>query len=130
MVARGMIALVSALVIAWLGVQLRNQAIIDRVSPVLIGDPDLPRGRFEADLDRLADARLLNPDPTWRINSAIALLPRDPGRAAVDAEQAVRDEPDNATAWRVLLGTVTGRDPRRSREARREVLRLDPLSGR
>ena len=125
-----MIALVAALVIAWLGVGLRNHAIIDGVSPALIGDPNMPRGRFEADLDRLRDARVLNPDPTWRINSAIALLPRDAERAATYAEQAVRDEPDNATAWRVLLGTVTGRDPRRSREAEREVLRLDPLSAR
>lgn len=125
-----MIALVAVLVIAWLGVQLRNQAIVDGVSPALIGDPNLPRGRFEADLDRLADGRLLNPDPTWRINSAIALLPRDPERAAAEAEQAVRDEPDNATAWRVLLGTVRGRDQRRSREAERQVLRLDPLAAR
>jgi hypothetical protein len=128
MVARGMIALAAALVIAWLCVQLRNQDIVDGVSPSLIGDPDLPRAAFERDLDRLAEARLLNPDPTWRINSAIALLPRDPQRAAAEAEQVVRDEPDNATAWRVLLGTVTGRDQRRSRAAERQVLRLDPLA--
>ena len=128
MVARGMIALAAALVIAWLCVQLRNHDIVDGVSPSLIGDPDLPRARFERDLDRLREARFLNPDPTWRINSAIALLPRDPERAAAEAEHVVRDEPDNATAWRVLLGTVTGRDPHRSRAAERQVLRLDPLA--
>jgi hypothetical protein len=121
---------VAVLAIAWLGVQLRNHDIIDGVSPALIGDPDLPRARFERDLDRLADARLLNPDPTWRMNRAIALLPRDPARAAAEAERVVRDEPDNATGWRILAATVRNRDPQRWRQAWRQVLRLDPLAAR
>ena len=125
-----MIALVAALVIAWLGVQLRNQDIIDGVSPALIGDPNLPRARFERDLDRLADARLLNPDPTWRVNAAIALVPHHPARAAAEAERVVRDEPDNATAWRVRLAALRGRDSRRRQEAWRELRRLDPLGTR
>jgi predicted Zn-dependent protease len=130
MLARGTLTVAAALVLVWLVILLRAHNIVDGVSPALIGDPELPAEQYSQDLRRLEDARLLNPDPTWRLNRAIALVSRNPERAAAEAQQLVRDEPDNLVAWRVLLEAASGRDKSRARQAWRQVRRLDPLAVR
>jgi hypothetical protein len=76
-------------------------------------------------LDRAA---LLNPDPTWRINLALALLERDPRRSVRELERVVAGEPDNVTAWKVLRVAARRVDRRLAARAQREVERLDPLT--
>jgi hypothetical protein len=122
-------ALVAAAVVAlaWLGVLLRDHRIVDGVSPRLIGDSTLSRAEFERDADRLGDARLLNPDPTWRLNRGLALIDRGPRRAARDLERVVADEPDNLAAWQVLYVATERFDRRRSAQALERIERLDPL---
>lgn len=118
---------VSVLALAWLGVLMRDHRIVDSVSPRLIGDSRLPAVEFERDARRLADARLLNPDPTWQLNRGLALLGRDPRRAARDLEEVVGKEPDNLTAWKLLYLATQRFDRRRSAQARAQIERLDPL---
>jgi hypothetical protein len=126
MAARLALLVVSVLVLAWLGVLLRDHRIVDAVSPALIGDPSLSPAEFERDARRLEDARFLNPDPTWQLNRGLALADRVPRRAARDLEAVVEREPDNLAAWRVLYTVTRQFDPDRAREARAQIERIDP----
>ena len=47
-------------------------------------------------------------------------------RAAAEAEDLVRAEPDNAVAWALLRGATSQTDPERSAEAAAELKRLNP----
>jgi alkylation response protein AidB-like acyl-CoA dehydrogenase len=65
----------------------------------LIFNEDLSATEFAHGARRLADARLLNPDPTWRLQRGLALIRRDRPRAIRELERVVATEPDNVTAW-------------------------------
>jgi hypothetical protein len=128
MLARVALLAVAVLVLGWVGVLYRDQRIVDEVSPGLIGDPSLSTQGFDRDARRLDRAALLNPDPTWRINLALALLERDPRRSVRELERVVAGEPDNVTAWKVLRVAARRVDRRLAARAQREVELLDPLT--
>ena len=130
MVARLALLAVAVLTLGWLGVLYRDHRIIDDVSPGLIGDSSLSNSEFEREARRLERADLLNPDPTWRLNLALALLERNPRRAVRELEGVVDDEPDNVTAWKILRVAARRVDPRLAAQAQAEVERLDPLTER
>jgi hypothetical protein len=117
---------VAVLMLAWLGVLMRDHRIVDDVSPSLIGDPGLSNAEFERDVRRLEDARLLNPDPTWQLNLGLALVDRDPRRAARGLEDLVEREPDNVAALRVLEEAARRFDRRRAARVRARIERVDP----
>lgn len=128
MLARFALLAVAVLVLGWLGVLYRDHRIVDDVSPGLIGDASLSAREFDAEERRLERAAFLNPDPTWRLNLALALLQRDPRRAATELERVVAGEPDNVTAWKVLYVAAGRFDRRLAARAKAEVERLDPLT--
>ena len=130
MLVRIALLVLAVLVLAWLGVLYRDHRIIDDVSPGLIGDAHLSAQNFDRDARRLETADLLNPDPTWRLNLAVALLRRDPRRAVREVRSVVGDEPDNVTAWKILRVAAHRVDPRLAARAQAEVERLDPQTGR
>jgi predicted Zn-dependent protease len=81
----------------------------------------------ERDLDRLEDARLLDPNAYWRVARAnYLLLVGDTRAAAATAEALVRDEPENPFAWSALLQATRESDPARSEEAAAALKRLNP----
>jgi hypothetical protein len=115
-VARLLLGVLAVLVIAWVGVLLRNLEVgQDAVS--------------SRDPERLEGARVLDPSVYWdQVRAGVLLLDGDAGAAAAEAEQLVRAEPDNAVAWSVLRAATRGTDPGRSAEATRALRRLNPLS--
>jgi hypothetical protein len=114
--ARVLLALTATLIIAWVGVLLRNyevgrEAVIQR-------DPE-----------GIESAQLLDPNAYWdQVRASVYLLNGDPRRAAETAEVLVHDEPQNPVAWAVLRAATRGIDPSRSEGATAELRRLNPLT--
>ena len=115
-VARLLLGVLAVLVIAWVGVLLRDLEVgQDAVS--------------SRDPERLEGARVLDPSVYWdQVRAGVLLLDGDAEAAAAEAEQLVRAEPDNAVAWSVLRAATRRTDPGRSAEATRALRRLNPLS--
>jgi predicted Zn-dependent protease len=113
--ARILLALLAVVVIAWVGVLLR----------------DLEVGRDGVDArnaKRLQSARLLDPSVYWeQVRAGVLLLNGDAERAAAQAEDLVRAEPDNPVGWSVLRAATRRSDPARSAQATRALKRLNPL---
>ncbi len=135
MIGRVVLGLATILVIAWLTVMLRDVLLIRQATRA----PNL--AAFYAEVktaaglrarnDELRQARLLNPDlgPRLRIASDLQLYG---GATAVAkglqiALSVTRAEPDNLSAWYVLLGLEgAAGNPGGIADARQEILRLDP----
>jgi hypothetical protein len=128
MVSRLTLLAIAILALAWLGVLWRDHRIVDELSPDLIGNRGLSAREFESNAHRLGDAGLLNPDPTWRLNRGLALIKRDPRRAARDLKRVVASEPDNVTAWKILYVAARRFDRRLTARARTRIRQLDPLT--
>ena len=115
-VARVLLGVLAVLVIAWVGVLLRDLEV----------GKDAVASR---DAGRLEDARVLDPSLYWdQVRAGVLLLNGDADAAAAQAEQLVRAEPDNAVAWSVLRAATRRNDPGRAAEATRALRRLNPLS--
>ena len=122
--ARGAVALVALLMLAWLGVMERDARLQASGAAAASPPPDFAR----ADAD-LRAARLLNPDTAP--DTALAVLYNGAGRrreAAALLEDVVRREPDNLTAWGLLLLVARDDDPAAVKRALAARRRLDPLS--
>ena len=115
-VARVLLGVLAVLVIAWVGVLLRDLEVgKDAVASRNAG--------------RLEDARVLDPSRYWeQVRAGVLLINGDANAAAAAAEQLVRAEPDNAVAWSVLRAATLRTDPDRAAEATRALRRLNPLS--
>jgi hypothetical protein len=122
-IARAVIAVAAALVLAWLGVMERDVRLEARGSAALRskGDPAV-LARAETDLRR---ANLLNPGTSADVSRALVRQARGRTNQSVALmEDVVRREPDNVMAWRVLAVLSPG-SARRSLAVQR---RLDPLN--
>jgi hypothetical protein len=125
--ARGCVAVVALVVIAWLGVMERNLRLEQRGAAALRPD-STPAELAQAESD-LRRARLLNPDTAPDVSLAVAYRTRgQQDRALATVEDVVRREPDNLRAW-VALALLAGESrpdvQERVLAARR---RLDPLN--
>jgi cytochrome c-type biogenesis protein CcmH/NrfG len=110
------LALVAVLVLAWVGVLLRNH----EVGEAAVSDRDT--GALEG-------ARLLDPNRYWdQVLAGVYLIEHQPRRAAAEAEQLVRAEPDNVVAWSLLREATRGTDPERFDQATAALRRLNPLT--
>lgn len=134
MAARVVVALAAVLVIAWLGVMERDARLQERgvqtASGVIAFGRLTPAGFRGAESD-FRDARFLSPDTAPDVNRAVMYHVH--GRSAQAAEllvDVVRREPENLTAWGVLLDVTRERDPAMARRAVAARRRLDPLSAR
>jgi hypothetical protein len=129
MLARLLIGLLSVLVLAWVGVLLRDHRVSEAASPLLY-QSRLSGAEFDRNLAKLEDAELLNPDSSLELARATYLLLRDRrAKAAEAAERLLEREPENVTAWGLLLDASRGSDPERAAQARAEIRRLNPLGG-
>lgn len=121
-------ALVALVVIAWLGLNLRELGLGER-GERLAATPDLTPAQAAEAEEALEDQRFLNPD-TRPLLVQGALLARRGGSRAREGiellEEAVRREPDNLLAWGVLADATRRLDPERSRAARRRARELSP----
>lgn len=118
-VPRVVLALLAIVVIAWLGVLLRDQRLLK--SGVEVTDV----GRADRDLRR---ARLLNPDTAPDVSRALRWgIAGDRRKAIKIVDEVVRREPDNFYAWAGLRTLARGRDPAANRRAAAALRRLDPL---
>jgi hypothetical protein len=122
-VSRAVVVAVSVLVLVWLGVMERDVRLQERGTAALRseGDPGV-LARAERDLRR---ANLLNPGTEPDVTRA--LVRRAGGETEASRallEDVLRREPDNVTAWRVLMVLAPDRAGRSLAEQRR----LDPLN--
>jgi hypothetical protein len=112
--SRIVLAVTALLVLAWVGVLLRDHVV--------------GRDGIEArDPEQIDSAKLLDPNRYWdQARASAYLLNGDFARGAADAEALVRAEPENAVAWALLRGATSQTDPERSAEAAAELKRLNP----
>lgn len=131
MAVRVPLACVAVLVLVWVGVLTRNHELGKEAAVRAFFGPEPSAADRERDLERLEDARLLDPNAYWRVARAnYLLLDGDARRAAMTAEELVRDEPENIFAWSALLEATRESDPSRAAEAAAEIRRLNPLGSR
>jgi hypothetical protein len=125
---RGALVVVAVLALGWLGVLYRDHRTGQDAADTIHRHPDLSRAAFERQLERLRDARLLDPDPYWDLIRVRYLLLRDrPRRALSTAEAVVQEEPDNLDAWLLVYQAAELVAPSRSDEALAAIARLNPL---
>jgi hypothetical protein len=124
---RGAVVVVALLVLGWLGVLYRDRRVGQDAADAIFYHPKLPRAEFERQLDRLGEARLMDPDRYWDLTRARYLLLRDrPRRALRAADEIVGDEPDNLEAWLVVYQAAELVDPNRSGDAVDRIRQLNP----
>jgi hypothetical protein len=128
MAVRVLLIGVALAVVGWVGVLLRDY---DRGHEAALRGFYRPQpsaaGRAH-DLDRLKDAELLDPDSYWKLSRAsYHLLTGDKRVATGLASEIVRSEPENVSAWRLLLQAARGMDGRSTERAHAMARRLDPL---
>jgi hypothetical protein len=126
---RAGVALVAVLVLVWLGVLYRDERVARAASDKIFYENPLPPAEYERQMDRLRDARLLDPDRSWElVQVRYMLLYEQPRRAFEAAERFVRTEPDNLEGWVLLFNVARELDSGRAREAAAQIRRLNPLS--
>jgi hypothetical protein len=125
-VARGLLALLAVVLIAWFGLLARNHAIGTSASSRVVSDPGMGAAAWERTMDDLERAELLDPSSQWSLVRAQYLLLRDRRAAMAVADDVLRSEPDNLAAWWVVLRAARGIDRGRWREAAVEIRRLNP----
>jgi predicted Zn-dependent protease len=129
MLPRLLLAACAILVIAWVGVLVRDHYVGESAARTLLYDQNLSEREFEHQMGRLQDARFLNPSSSPELARVQYYLLRGRSRAAARAaESLVRAEPDNAFGWRLLSRATQEVDPARAREAAAELRRLNPLA--
>ena len=121
----GTVAGLSVAVIAWLGVMERDARLLARADHAA-------QARDYAAADRdLRDADTLSADTTADLRRAfLAQATRRGDEARALLEDVVRREPDNLTAWGLLLTFSREADPAAAERARAQIRRLDPLRAR
>jgi len=124
-IARVAVAGLSVAVIAWLGVMERDARLLARADHAA-------QARDYAAADRdLRDADTLSADTTADLRRAfLAQATRRGDEARALLEDVVRREPDNLTAWGLLLTFSREADPAAAERARAQIRRLDPLRAR
>ena len=123
MAARIGVAVIAVLVLAYSAVLLRDARLQERGT-----DAARERGGAEQAARDYDAARFLNPDTGPDVGLAFALQAQRRAREAVAAaEDVVRREPENLTAWRLLSVLTVELDPARSRQAAARARALDPL---
>ena len=125
MIGRVVVAVVAVVVIAWLGVMERDTRLLARADHAA-------QARDYAAAERdLRDAGTLTADTTADLRRAFLLQATKRGDAArALLEDVVRREPDNLTAWGLLLTFSRQADPAAAERARAQIRRLDPVRAR
>jgi hypothetical protein len=125
--ARAAIALVAILLIVWFVALGRNHAIGTGASTRIVSDPGMSAAEWRDAMNDFKRAHLLDPSSDWTLIQAQYELLRDKDAALRRAEGVLRREPENLSAWWVVLRATRGVDERRYREAAAAIHRLNPL---
>jgi hypothetical protein len=129
MAARILLAAVAVVVLAWLGIALRDAILLQHGGDVLFRTPPPSQAEFDKAYKQMEDSDFLNPDQTGKIDRArFLLLHDDPGGALRLANQVVEDEPDNLAGWSVVYLAGQEVDQARAQQAVVAITRLDPVS--
>jgi hypothetical protein len=126
-VARALIALLAILLIAWFTVLAHDHAIGTDAATRIVSDPGMSAADWRTTMDEFKRAHLLDPSSDWSLIQAQYELLRDRTAALRRAEAVLRTEPDNLSAWWVVLRATRGVDPERNREAVAAIGRLNPV---
>lgn len=128
MIIRGVLAVVSVVVIAWLGVLLRDAVLLDRVGSIAF-ETHPSASQLAQGLSWSREARLLNPDRSLPLSwEAEMYLLRGQTRTALRVYQRmVAAEPQFADAWFLIADWAASVEPRLSDHALAELKKLDPL---
>ena len=126
MAARAGLAVLAVLVIAYSAVLLRDTRLQERATEIA------QSSRAQDEIGRAVSdygaASFLNPDTGADVGHAFAQqVQRRAPEAVAAAEDVVRREPENLTAWRLLSVLTVELDPARSRQAAARARALDPL---
>jgi predicted Zn-dependent protease len=126
---RVLLAVCALVVIAWTGVLVRDHYLGESAAATLLYHPNLSDRDFRHNMERLVDARFLNPDSAADLARVEYYLFRGRPRAAARvAESLVRDQPANADAWHLLWRATRVIDPERAEQAAAALKRLNPLA--
>ncbi len=129
MLPRLLLAACAILVLAWVGVLVRDHYVRQSAAKPLLYETNLSESDFVRDMKRMEDSRFLNPSSSVELARTEYYLFRGRPRAAARvAEELVREEPANADAWRLLWRATQTTDPARARQAAAELKRLNPLA--
>jgi hypothetical protein len=124
---RLVVCTVAVLVLAWLAVMERDARLQARGIEAA-RDLRAPGSFARAESD-LRGARLLNPDSTPEFARAVLYQAAGrPEQASTLVEEILRREPENLTAWGLLLTIERERDPDAVRRAVTAQRRLDPVN--
>jgi Flp pilus assembly protein TadD len=128
---RALLALLALALLGWFAIGYRDARLTDRVSAVT-RDQQPSRGRLEAALGDLRDARTLNPDRSTSLGfEALIDVRLNRTRAAIAVlQELVRREPLSAEAWALLSAVSRQIDPALSARAFAKVRELDPVDAR
>jgi hypothetical protein len=126
LLARVLIALVAILLIAWFVALARNHAIATSASDRIVSDPAMDAADWRNAMHDFERAHLFDPSSDWSLIQAQYELLRDKRAALQRAENVLREEPDNLSAWWVVLRAARDVDPARYREAVAAIHRLNP----
>jgi hypothetical protein len=126
LLGRGLLALAATVLVAWFCVLARDHAIGTQASDRVLSDPGMSAAEWRAVTDDFRRVHLLDPSPDWSLIQAQYELLRDKRAALRRAEGVLRHEPDNLSAWWVVLRAAKGEDPERYRAAAAAIQRLDP----
>jgi hypothetical protein len=124
--ARVVLAGLAVPLIVWFALLARNHAIATDAVDRVVADPGMSAAEWDRAMDDLRRAELLDPGSDWRMIRALYLLLRDRRAALRLANAALRSEPDNLSAWWVVVRAARDLDPARWREAIAQVRRLNP----
>jgi hypothetical protein len=123
---RAALCVLALLAIGWLGLLYRDVRIGQAATDVLLTERNLSHAEVAREIDRLRDAKLLDPDRQWDQKIAFFLMVDRPREALWIANELATKEPDNVEVWRVVEAAAQRIDPRRAAEARAERRRLNP----
>jgi hypothetical protein len=129
--ARVIVAVVAVAVIGWLAVMERDTRVLDdgrdAAGAMVTSGRSTPEQVAGAESD-FRDARFLNPDTSPDVHRAVLYATHGREDEAADLmEDLVRREPENLSAWGVLVAVTRESDPATSRRAAAARRRLDPL---
>src|SRR5919107_1671035 len=129
MLPRLLLAACAILVLAWVGVLVRDHYVGENAANALLYESNLSDRQFDRYIERIEDSRFLNPSSSADLARGSYYLVRGRPRAAARvAERLVRSEPENAGAWRLLWAATRRLDPARAEQAAAELKRLNPLA--
>jgi hypothetical protein len=126
LVARALIVVLAIALIAWFVTLARDHSIASHASNSIVANPGMDAGGWRAAMSDFERAHLLDPSTDWSLTQAQYELLRDPRAALRRAENVLRHEPNNLSAWFVVLRASRDIDPPRYRAAVAAIRRLNP----